>query len=285
MKKVLVTGIGGPAGRSVATLLKQHGFHVIGVDMQPLVVDDLDFFQVPPALDTGFLQGLLQVVSKTSPALVIPTVTEELPILAAQWPVEEMAPLLLSPYDGVKTANDKYLTSLALSARSVDVPRFCLPSMIGDAGEVEKRIGWPCISKPRVGRGGRGVAVRMQRDFPAIRALSDESILQEFASGTDYAPNVYIDPAGMAFSITLEKTELKEGLVGNAKSVKRVDAPDVAELGIAAALALGLRGPVDVDIRRRQDGIPVVLEINARFGANILHAPEVFAAMLSDHLG
>jgi carbamoyl-phosphate synthase large subunit len=37
---------------------------------------------------------------------------------------------------------------------------------------------------------------------------------------------------------------------------------------------------LDIDIRRRSDGIPVVLEINARFGANIRYAPEVLEAVL-----
>jgi carbamoyl-phosphate synthase large subunit len=41
---------------------------------------------------------------------------------------------------------------------------------------------------------------------------------------------------------------------------------------------------LDVDIRRRNDGKPVVLEINARFGANIRYAPEVFEAALAGYL-
>jgi D-alanine-D-alanine ligase-like ATP-grasp enzyme len=79
----------------------------------------------------------------------------------------------------------------------------------------------------------------------------------------------------------LEKTLLKEGIVGNALEVRRVEAPDVAELAIAAGRALGFSGPIDVDVRRRADGTPVVLEINARFGANILHAPEILDATLA----
>ena len=81
--------------------------------------------------------------------------------------------------------------------------------------------------------------------------------------------------------VVLEKTELKEGIVGNAKSVRRVDATDVSDLAAAAARTVGLSGPLDIDIRRRSDGVPVVLEINARFGANIRHAPEVLEAVLN----
>ena len=80
--------------------------------------------------------------------------------------------------------------------------------------------------------------------------------------------------------IVLEKTELKQGLVGNAKTVRRIDDPDVANTAFSAARAVGLSGPLDIDIRRRIDGLPVVLEINARFGANIRHAPEVLDAVI-----
>jgi len=35
-------------------------------------------------------------------------------------------------------------------------------------------------------------------------------------------------------------------------------------------------------VRRRADGKPAVLEINARFGANIAFAPEILDAALAD---
>jgi len=148
---------------------------------------------------------------------------------------------------------------------------------------VAANLGWPCLGKPRVGRGGRGVTVYHKQDWEAITALDDRFILQEFAPGTDYAPNVYLDGTGHAVVVVLEKTRLKEGIVGNALEVQRVDTPDVAALAVSAGRALGFRGPLDVDVRRRAAGLPVVLEINARFGANLAHAPEVLDAMLADN--
>jgi len=110
--------------------------------------------------------------------------------------------------------------------------------------------------------------------------LDDRYILQEFIPGTDYAPNVYIGKKSVI--VVLEKTRLKEGIVGNAAEVKRVNAPDVADIAISAAKAMSLTGPMDIDIRRRNDHNPVVLEINARFGANIAQSKEVLDAVLED---
>jgi carbamoylphosphate synthase large subunit len=81
--------------------------------------------------------------------------------------------------------------------------------------------------------------------------------------------------------VVLEKTELKDGLVGNALTVERVDDREVAELAAAAVRALSLEGPIDVDVRRGGDGRPFILEINARVGANVRAAEEILIAMIA----
>jgi carbamoylphosphate synthase large subunit len=284
MKIYLVTGVGGPAGQNVTSLLLERGHRVIGTDIQALTPSNIQFVQVPPAGSPDFLEAIKSAAERLQAEWIIPTVSEELPVFASGWKWGKSLPVLVSPARAVGIADDKYLTAQALSEKGIPVPRFVLPSQVHSLADVEHLIGWPCISKPRVGRGGREVALHAESDWPVISKLSDRYILQEFASGTDFAPNVYVGPNGDTKVIVLEKTELKEGLVGNAKSVKRVDAPVVAEVAAAAARAFGLSGPLDIDIRLRSDGVPVVLEINARFGANIRHAPEVLDAALSDTL-
>lgn len=279
MHTILVTGVGGPAGQNIARLLLARGFKVVGTDMREVEISGIRFCPVPPARDPNFLVELRQVARDVKADLLIPTVTEELPVVAGGWACFDDIPAVVSTLKAVEIANDKYLTAQALSQHHVPVPRFALPSQLHSAAELAQAIGWPCISKPRQGRGGRNVTVRYEQDWPAIAALDDTYILQEFAPGIDYAPNVFIGEHD-SFAVVLEKTELKEGIVGNAVSVQRVDAPVVAEVAIAAARAAGLTGPQDVDTRLRNDGQPVVLEINARFGANIRFAPEILDATL-----
>lgn len=211
---------------------------------------------------------------------MIPTVSEELPILASEWIKWSDIPAVIGQQQAVSDADDKFLTYKRLSSHGVCVPRYLLPSQISSPEEISLKLGWPCLSKPRVGRGGREVVIRNVTDWPAISMLDDSYILQEFIPGTDYAPNVYIGKKPVI--VVLEKTKLKEGIVGNAAEVKRVNAPDVAEIAISAAKSMNLTGPMDIDIRRRNDHTPVVLEINARFGANITQAKEVLDAVLED---
>ncbi len=280
--RILVTGIGGPAGRNVTGLLLARGHQVVGTDMREVLLPGIVFYQVPAANDPAFLQTLSNLAAQESVDLVIPTVTEELPIVARGWGQQSSIPVMLGSYQAVFTANDKYLTAECLSGQRVTVPRYCLPSQVRSAAEIAERIGWPCLSKPRVGRGGREVTVWQQEDWPAVAALDDRYILQEFMPGTDYAPNLFVGRNGHFTVVVLEKTKLKGNLVGNALEVARVDAADVADLALAAARAVGLVGPMDIDIRRGADGRPAVLEINARFGANIAMAPEILDAALAD---
>jgi carbamoyl-phosphate synthase large subunit len=84
--------------------------------------------------------------------------------------------------------------------------------------------------------------------------------------------------------VVLRKLARTHGAVGNGTAVERVlDAADAGAVALDAARAIGLRGPVDIDVRRLADGVPAVLEINARFGAHSAHAPELVDAVLAGH--
>jgi carbamoylphosphate synthase large subunit len=252
--------------------------------MKEVALPGITFLLVPPADDPGFIEALMRIAERNKADLLIPTVTEELPLLAEKWRPRKGVPALVGSPEAVRTANDKLLTSRRLEAEGVSVPRYCLPSEVASAEDVERRLGWPCLSKPRIGRGGREVSVWSESQWHSIAALGDRFILQEFMPGTDYAPNVFISrKSGIdPLVVVLEKTLLKEGIVGNALEVARTTAPDVAALACAAARAAGFTGQLDVDIRRRLDGAPAVLEINARFGANIAFAPEILDAALTE---
>lgn len=272
MSRILVSGCGGPAGHSVKELLLQRGHSVIAVDMKPS--DSARIIQVPQANDPNFVPELEKIARHFDCDLVIPTVSEELPVLADRWGSSGI-PIVISSSKSVKIANDKFSTCAHLKSQGVAVPKYRLLSWKTDG------LGWPLISKPRVGRGGREVAVHESEK--TLAGLDDRYILQEFVGSSEYAPNINLHN-GKSIVVVLKKTKLKQGIVGNALSVRRVQESDIAEMAIKAAEAMGLAGPVDIDIRRRSDGTPVVLDVNARFGANLAFAPEVLDAVLKDYL-
>lgn len=273
--RILVTGACGPAGRSLLTQLHTRGVDAVGVDLVPAPrADGVPVLPVLPASDPGSLAELTALVDELGIDLVIPTVSEELPQIAAL----RRLGVLIGPRQAVELAHDKWLTTQVLAQSGVAVPRTALASGLDPA--LRTWIGSPFVTKPRVSRGGRGVEVH-QAWTPAV-ASDTASLVSEFVPGVEYGPNLFLhDDPGADVAVVLRKTGLKSGVFGNATGVERVVADDVAAVALAACHALGLRGPADVDVRRRADGVPVVLEINARFGANSAHAPELLDAALA----
>ena len=297
MVRVLVTGVGGPAGLSLARQLMDQGHWVLGVDMKQVHASAADaVVVVSPADAPGYLWELRGLVAAHGIGLVVPTVSDELMLMAEAR--EDFAPgaeILIGDPAPVRIANDKYLTMRCLANANVAVPDFALPGDFSSINEAMARLGGSLVVKPRVSRGGRGVQV-LERAADGGRnaarvwsALDDSWIVQRFAPGTEYAPVVFRswhEPEQEDLVVVLEKTELKQGRIGNALSIRRVDtaeAPDVARTAEAASAALGLTGPIDVDVRRRWDGTPVVLEVNARFGANSAYAPQLLETVLRSY--
>lgn len=289
--RLLLTGVGGPAGRSLLVQLAERGLDAVGVDMSPSPVpDDVPFHLVPAARDPRFADELRRIVAAEGVDLVVPTVTEELVVLAAGLDIG--APVVVGPLGAVRAADDKLATARALATGRVPAPRtFGGSDFANLTMQALGVLGTPWLSKPRSGRGGRGVEIHHAPPTTddVTRARAEDRIWQEYASGEEYAPNLYLaaDPADDVV-VVLRKTALAHGEHGNAVGVERLSGPEHADAGLVALLAaraLGLRGPIDVDVRRRSDGAPVVLEINARFGANSAHAPEILDALLAEHVG
>jgi len=274
----LVTGAGGPAGLALLDGLAERGCPVVGVDAAPgsTIVET-----VPFADDPTFVVEVLKVAARHHVGVIVPTVSEELPPLAAAAFGRAGEPRIVVAMPGpVATADDKWRTARALGRAGVAVPRTVVAGTWSPAA-VAPMLGALFVSKPRRGRGGRGVALHgVPGDAPP--PVTDDYVLQEYVPGDEYAVDLYAGASGEPDAVVvLRKTTLAQGIVGNAVTVRREEAADVAAVAGAAVAALGLAGPVDVDVRRRADGTPVVLEVNARFGALSRHAPEVVDAMLA----
>ncbi|SFK46312.1 ATP-grasp domain-containing protein [Cellulomonas sp. KH9] len=263
----------------------------IGADMAPVPVPGFDSVEtVAPATDPRYERDMLALVAGLQPALVLPTVSEELARIATLGlAVGWGSRLVVSPAGPAAVAGDKLLTMWALARAGVGVPAFAGAETFRSAAEALAWAGGPVVVKPRVARGGRGVHVLEDPDDRVWGRVDAAWIVQCFAPGTEYSPQVYRSPGtGRCRVVVLRKAGLEHGRVGNATAVERVpdgEVPDVADLAERTVQALGLVGPVDMDVRRLADGTPVVLEVNARFGAVSASAPELLDAVLDDWPG
>jgi carbamoylphosphate synthase large subunit len=239
------------------------------------------FFEVPAAGDASFIPVMLKIVRDFKVGLLVPTVSEELPIFAREKSAFAAAgcQVMIASVHAVDVADDKLKTAQLLERHGIAVPR-TLPGETAPA-EVIESLGLPIIAKPRVSRGGRGVVLHITRET-LLQEHRDKIIFQQFMSGAEYDANLFVDSRGVLQScIVLHKTSLREGVTGNALTVERVQRDDIVDLCRRAVTALGFTGPADIDIREDALGKPHLLEINARFGANALSASEVLDDFMS----
>lgn len=302
MKTILITGIGGPAGAALSAQIAESRKgdaqrRWLGVDVVDVDTPHLDAFDlVALAADADYAPSMRAAFARHAPDLVIPTVSDELPqiavlaeLLGLTGPVAGGDGHIVSSASGpTSVAWDKLLTMWALEQAGVPIPGYASATALSGPDGAIDLLGAPFILKPRVSRGGRGVRVIESADEP-WPAGDGSWIAQGFAPGTEYSPQVYRSPVtGKSTVVILEKTALKQGRVGNAAEVVRLAAgsePEVEAIAARTAEALGLIGPLDMDVRRAEDGQPLVLEVNSRFGANSAYAPELLDAVLAEWLG
>lgn len=278
LRHVLVTGVGGPSGKAAVSALKSRGFTVTATDMHAVEHGADFFFTVPAASDPTYSQVHQGLLARQRCDWFFPTVSEELVIVAALAPDLRASgvAVFIPPLPVTRVCHDKWETACALDEQGVAVPK----GAVGAADDSAFALGYPMVSRPRVGRGGRGVVVH---DAPGMPPATEHPVWQEFLSGMEYDVLLVRHPDAphpIRMLQVFEKLSLKDGRVGNAVDVRPVEADDVANLARAAAAALDLRGPADLDIRRGADGKPRVLEVNARIGAHALRAPQVFDALV-----
>lgn len=276
---ILITGVGGPAGRSVATYLRNKGFNITGTDIKEAEAPVDAFYVVPQAKDSSFSTAMLDLVRKAGISLLIPTVTEELPVISGlKEAVSNLGcAVYISPFPAVDIANDKLKTAVFMAEHNIPVPITFNGKT--DRKSVLENLGLPLLSKPRFSRGGRGVKL-YQSPAELYNEIREDIVYQEFISGEEFDLNLFMEKGEMRAGVVLKKTVLKQGAVGNALAVERAERKDIIQLGIKAATLLTMEGPLDMDIRLRASGEPVLLEINARAGGNILSAPEVLDSLL-----
>lgn len=291
MQAVLITGAGGPAGIAVARQARTLGLRVVGVDMAPVPAGLVDeAYLVPPADDPSFLPALRQMIDLSGVDAVIPTVQEELPFVAAA-AAHLGVPVAVAGVAAVVLAQDKLTTAWALAAAGVPVPAFCAAEDVTTPQEPTwLRPGQRVVLKPRVCGTGRGVDILdAGRQLREIAPRRPGAIVQEFVPGSRYRPQVYLHAAsGESEVVVLEKGPSgadSDGL--GAARPQVVDAAqgaarEIATVAAEAVRALGLVGPIDLDVRRRADGTPVVLGVTARFGANSCAAPRLFERAVAD---
>jgi carbamoyl-phosphate synthase large subunit len=264
MTRVLVTGVGGPAGVAVLrSLLKRGDVEAFAGDMDGwasgLYLVSAERRRIlQPGLSPDFVDGIRQLCIDDAIDVVVSTVDVELPPLAARR--DDLGGAVLAA-PSVATL-DVTLDKWELALRCTPLLRVPVTRLLNADG-IGLRWNFPVIVKPRRGAGSRGV--RLVPDRATLTAMEpDEAlIIQEHLPGDEFSVDVLADSDGnVVAAVPRTRTRVDSGV---SIAGQTVHDEGLEQTAAAVARAIGLRGVANVQLRRDTEGVPALLEVNPRF--------------------
>jgi len=230
--RVLFTG-GGGAGTSSLWQQLSDRYEIHFADAQPLrippCVPDGHRHAVPRADADDFIDGLTALIARLRIDLLIPGVDEELLPVARARPSLLPCRVLLPEHDDVARCLDKLRFAEAAAAAGLRVPQTRRLDR-ADAGDhrattqVASAIwaSYPCIAKPRSGRGSQGVMIIRDVDalhgWQAVVPKAADVIVQELMAGPEFTVQVIADAAGQLRAIVPVRVHSKRGITVSAQT-------------------------------------------------------------------
>ncbi len=190
--------------------------------------------------------------------------------------------LIVSDEQFIVNCNDKWKTFLFLAENNIPAPKTYLTIksiMEGlDAGEID----YPIIVKPRFGCGSIGLSVaendiELQAFTEYVKreamtsylkyesSLESEIVIyQEFIQGQEYGVDVINDLEGNYVNTIIKKKIAMRA--GETDIAETVNIPSIKQIAEQIAEISRHIGNLDMDVFLTKDGVPMVMELNARFG-------------------
>lgn len=262
MEKILVTGVGGPGGISVAESLKRvtPDIIVVGVDCDPYTswrMTSDEFILVPPAADEKFLSEILKISNKCKALFC--TVDEELPKISSS--LEQFnCKVFVPPLRAVELCLDKYKTFKALREAGIPVPNTATYEIVVKG--LLTAFNYPLVVKPRRGRGSRYVfKVLNGKELEAVgHVVGDlEMVVQEYVEGPEYTVDVLVnEESELVACVPRERVRVRNGLTMVGRTIKNGRFVELAE---KISKSLRLKYIFNFQCRGFE---PKVIEVNPR---------------------
>lgn len=218
MTRLLFTGGGGASSGALHRLLRdRYDVHFADADpdARPHGVPADAWHVIPPASSQGFVGALQRLCAEVGVDVLVPGVDEELP-LVAQARVGFSCDILLPSAAFVTTHLDKLASNRALAARGIPVP-------VTETLAQRANVRFPCVVKPRRGRGSRHVAVvgsddELRAHVVSCRRPATDFIVQERLQGQEYTVTIVADRRGVLRAVVPVRVELKRGITLRAET-------------------------------------------------------------------
>lgn len=293
---VLVTGCGAPGFPGTLWSLRRGAdareVHVIGADMRSeqagrYLADA--FVEVPAASDDGFVEAMVDICRREAVDVVLPQVTRELPVLAAnadRFAAVGTTVAVSAPASVVRASDTGALVDCCVDL-GVPAPATFEAESPDELAAASDRLGYPdrrVVVKPPNSNGSRGMRIldphrdrkrafyeekptgvfSTVEDLQAVLGDSFPRLLvTEYLPGTEYTVDAFrpMDGRGTTTVVPRRRDEIRAGISFRATVVE-----DEAIIQHAERLAdaLDLRGAFGFQFKRGRNGRPKILECNPR---------------------
>lgn len=268
MTKVLFTGGGGVGNEAIWRLLNhRYELHFGDADsfsIDPSIPKDRRH-QLPWASELNFVNKIVEICRRLKIDVLVPSVDEELVALAMGVNILRPTRLLLPNVDYINTMLDKLNMIKALSEKKIKVP---YSRTIADgSGD----FSFPCISKPRNGRGSRDVRIlKCGEEVHALRlAVGDAArsiLLQEKIEGVEYTVQMVADDKGRLHAVVPVRIDIKRGITLRAETENELRVIDVCK---EIHKAIPASGCYNIQLILTHDGNVIPFEINPRVSTTL----------------
>jgi len=282
MKKILVTGAGGPAGINfimslriapermfiVGTEANQHILHLAPTDKKHLI---------PKATDDYYINELNEIIRKekieflhAQPDIEVAVISENREKISAN--------VFLPSKKTICTCQDKLESSKLWLKRDVPVAKTLQLRKESDVDKAFEKLGSPIWIRVKQGAGGRGSTPAHNKEtalswikYWKIRQKDWEFIAQEYLPGRNIGFHSLWKNGELATSMARERIEYiyptlaPSGVTGTPSIQRTIHDEIVNKVGTEAVLAIDshFEGIACIDLKDNREGVPCVTEINA----------------------
>ncbi|MEM3463633.1 MAG: ATP-grasp domain-containing protein [Candidatus Bathyarchaeia archaeon] len=282
MKKILVTGAGGPAGVNFIMSLRiaPEKTRVVGTEANEyyLYLAPVETrYLVPKAMDANYIDRLNEIIRKESIDFVHAQPDVEVAVISEKREKLDARTFLPSK-DAVRKCQDKLESAKIWRKNDIPVAQVMEIRSESDIEKAFEALGTPIWIRARHGAGGRGSTTAYNREtalawinYWKARKMSWEFIAQEYLPGRNLGFHSLWKDGELIVSMARERLEYiypnlaPSGVTGTPSVQKTIHSEVVNDVGTKAVLAIdpNFSGIACVDLKENRNGTPCVTEINA----------------------
>ncbi len=282
MKRIMVTGSGGPAGINFVMSLRiaPEKMFVVGTEANShfvyLAPTDRKYL-VPKATEHLYIDKLNELTEKEKIEFLHPQPDIEVQVVSENR--EKLkAKTFLPSKKAVKACQDKLESAKIWQSKAIPVARTMMLRKEQEIDKAFEEFGNPIWIRARHGAGGRGSTPANNKktaiswiNYWKSRNVDWEFIAQEHLPGKNIGFHSLWKDGNLVTSMARERIEYiypylaPSGITGTPAVQRTVHDREVNRIGTEAVLAIdpNFNGIACVDLKENKDGIPCATEINA----------------------